>query len=403
MNGTSILIKYSNENRYKFQQYAEFLNFIGYMVSEYLKEDSDSEKLDKYTFDVELDLDFYDDTEIKDELNNWFQCSKTELQKLKDVFLRWNLFQASLTLQYFDTDDSFVATAGQLFKSASDELDEFYIKKKSYIDFGFEYYYARLYCKQKANLSCFLCKNALFYSTKELIKQCNIFNVLYPENEKIYVLMGMIYENSKLERVPAINAYAYAKELIGKKPYVSNVLYRIARICEGIDGFIELMNDAYENAYDIMPDYHNIYQIARQYMEMEIYGYAIEYFQECIDKIENRKEGYLSPLEQKYLFKANVNLTYISIRNCQYFEAIEYASTAFNIKKRIRQEKENPEGFNKFCYEIYQNNEIQDILNIINVELDIMDDSNLVKYFLIAYEKIGQLDIGKKILEQMLK
>lgn len=44
-NNTSVLIKYSNKNRYKFQWYAEFLKFIGYFVCEYLKEDRDSEEL----------------------------------------------------------------------------------------------------------------------------------------------------------------------------------------------------------------------------------------------------------------------------------------------------------------------------------------------------------------------
>ena len=52
-NNTSVLIKYSNKNRYKFQWYAEFLKFIGYFVCEYLKEDRDSEEL----LDATLDMD----------------------------------------------------------------------------------------------------------------------------------------------------------------------------------------------------------------------------------------------------------------------------------------------------------------------------------------------------------
>lgn len=56
-NNTSVLIRYSNANRYKFQWYAEFLRFIGYFVCEYLKEDNDSDELDEYIYDIEFDLD----------------------------------------------------------------------------------------------------------------------------------------------------------------------------------------------------------------------------------------------------------------------------------------------------------------------------------------------------------
>ena len=64
-NNTSVLIRYSNANRYKFQWYAEFLRFIGYFVCEYLKEDNDSYELDEYIYDIEFDLDNDEKTEIE--------------------------------------------------------------------------------------------------------------------------------------------------------------------------------------------------------------------------------------------------------------------------------------------------------------------------------------------------
>ena len=400
VNNTSVLIKYSNKNRYKFQQYAEFLRFIGYFVCEYLKEDDDSEKLDKYIFNFELDLDFDDDTEINNNINTWFDGSETELRELKDVFSKWNLFQASVTLQYFSTNASLATTAGNLFKSAADELDSFYCNNKSRINFEFEYYYAQLYCKQKTNSACFLSKKVLYYPIDELIEQCNNLHRLYPENENIYVLEGLIYENTTSNRINTVQAYIAAKENIGEEPYVSSVLYRMAKACEGEEGLRWLMNEAYENAYNIIPKYRNIYKVAWQYLEMEANCDAIEYFQECISKIENRQE-YMTPLEQKYLFMTNSHLAYLSISNNQFFEATKYAHDALNLKKRIIQEKTNPDGFNKFCYEIYQNNEVWNVINIINAELDIMAEDNINRYLALAYRRVGLYDMAEEYSDKL--
>lgn len=88
-NNTSVLIRYSNANRYKFQWYAEFLRFIGYFVCEYLKEDNDSYELDEYIYDIEFDLDNDEKTEIYDGILGVlgkFKGNEYELNYLKKVF-----------------------------------------------------------------------------------------------------------------------------------------------------------------------------------------------------------------------------------------------------------------------------------------------------------------------------
>ena len=105
-NNTSVLIRYSNANRYKFQWYAEFLRFIGYFVCEYLKEDNDSDELDEYIYDIEFDLDNDEKTEIYDGILREFKGNEYECNYLKNVFENYNLFQAAVTLQYFSINST---------------------------------------------------------------------------------------------------------------------------------------------------------------------------------------------------------------------------------------------------------------------------------------------------------
>lgn len=391
-NNTSVLIKYSNANKYKFQWYAEFLRFIGYFVCEYLKEDSDSDKLDEYTYDIELDLDNDKKTEVYITILSQFNGNAYELNYLKKVFEDYNLFQAAVTLQYFSINSTITYEAGKHFKEAVNELDALYEK---YSDI-YEFNYARLYCRQKANLACFLCKKPLYYTENELGSMCSQFADEFPGENNIYMLLGLIFENSSRNKMTAVNAFIEAKDMIGEEPYVSSILYKLGKACEGEENLRWLMNDAYENAYGIMPKYSNTYKIAQIYMEMEIYNEAIEFFEECLHKLENRS-NYMDPLEHEYLFKVNANLSYLSIRTNDYFSAVEYAGNAKKLKQRIKDSIDDKNGFNRFYYEVYGNTE-WNVKDVINIELNRMVEYNVDKYLGTAYQNMGLDDIATKIL-----
>lgn len=388
-NNTSVLIRYSNTNRYKFQWYAEFLRFIGYFVCEYLKEDSDSDKLDEYTYDIELDLDNDEKAEVYEIILGEFSGTAYELNCLKKVFEDYNLFQAAVTLQYFSINSTITYEAGKHFKDAVNELDA--------LDADiYEIKYTRLYCRQKANLACFLCKKSLYYNENELGSMCSQFANEFPDASNIYMLLGLIFENSSRNKMTAVNAFIEAKDMIGEEPYVSSVLYKIGKACEGEENLRWLMNDAYENAYNIMPKYSNTYKIARIYMEIEVYDEAINFFEECLHKLKNRAE-YMDPLEQEYLFKVNVHLAYLSIRNNDYFSAVEYAGNAKKLKQRIKNSIYDKDGLNRFYYEVYGNTE-WNVEEIINIELNRMAEDNIDQYLGTAYHNMGLDDIATKIL-----
>ncbi|WP_455720056.1 hypothetical protein [Agathobacter sp.] len=396
VNNTSVLLKYSNKNRYKFQWNAEFLRFLGYFVCECLKEDNDSKDLEKYEYSIELDLDEIDQIEIYNSILGLFSGKENEWIDLRNVFEKWNLFQAAVTLQYFSINSEITDRAGNYFKEAVADLNKRFAEHGSGADFRYEYCYARLYCMQKANWACYLCKKPLYYQEDELGSMCMEFSNEFPDNGNIYMLLGMIYENSSRNKMSAVNAFIESKNSIGMKPYVTSVLYKIGKACEGEENLRWLMNDAYENAYNIMPKYRNIYKVAQQYMNMNAITDAIEYFEECLCKLGNRAD-YMDPLEQEYLFKVNAHLSYLSIHNNDYFSAVEYAGAAKRIKQRIKEEIENQNGFDRLYYEIYSNIG-WNVEEIINLELNRMVESNVNQYLGTAYQKMGLDDIAKKIL-----
>lgn len=66
------------------------------------------------------------------------------------------------------------------------------------------------------------------------------------------MLLGMIYEISKGNKMDAIDAFTDAKNGIGDMPYVSSVLYRLGKVCEGSEVLRWLMNDSYLMSYKVL-------------------------------------------------------------------------------------------------------------------------------------------------------
>ena len=105
----------------------------------------------------------------------------------------------------------------------------------------------------------------------------------------------------------------------------------------------------------------------------------------------------MDPLEQEYLFKVNAHLSYLSIRNNDYFSAVEYAGNAKKLKQRIKDDIDDKDGFNRFYYEVYGNTE-WNVEEIINIELNRMAEDNVDQYLGTAYHNMGLDDIATKIL-----
>lgn len=409
MGNKSILLTYSNKNRIKFQKYAEFFRFIGVYVCENLLEDIEEavqlEMKDDFDAEYRFDDSNGSDLELRDLFLEFFEqeaLTAEEQDELIRVFCDYKLLQASMTLQYFNISDSIVSPAGRFFKGAAEALEAFFSKSGNYIESSYEIRYAVLYCKQKANLARDLAEGYLYYSIEELLDEALELQKDFPNHSNTWMLIGMICEISKGHRLQAINAFKEARDAVRNQPYVSSILYRIGKNCEDIEMLVHLKNDSYEEAYNRMPKYRNIYKVARQYMCMDEWDFAIKFFKECIHKIKLRGD-YLDPLEQEYYFKVNSHLAYIYVKKGEYMTAIEYANVALDFRDNVYAAMELPDGYNKMYFDVYEGVDTEEgwgtledwsPRSMILLEVKRMSSHNVYLYLAQAYQGLGIQDIA---------
>ncbi len=412
----SVLLTYTNVKRVKFKEYAEFFRLAGiYIYEDWINEGKHLNIKDKgIKFDKQYDMDEcvsldkslenFNDDDIK-----LLGDDPDYVNELIKIFKEYDLFRAATILQYFNMDKPFVEKAGDLFNQAAKQLEDYY--KQNYsngIKDTFAAYslrYAKLYCKQKANLSRFLTKKLLDYSVEDILTEGLKLAKDFPDCSNTWVLIGMICEISKEHKLDAIEAFKKVVDAEWGKPYVAGILYKIANNCEDLETLTRLKNDCYEAAYKTMPEYRNIYRVGLQCMNMEVWDRAVSYFLECIARIELRK-SYIDPLEQEYYFKAKGHLAFIYTKNRMYLKAIECAEDALNFKNAIYESMDNPEGVNKMYYEIYMHDKerkskeipdnIWDIKELISAELGRMSSKILYQRLATSYQNLGLEDIAEQ-------
>lgn len=403
----SVLLTYSNENRVLYQKYAEFFRLIGLYVGEKVRkhQNQEADTDDGIQFDMELDIDNKEFAEFEkwiSEIGNMYGNLENK-KEILNTYMHYGILQASMTLQYFCINNPVVKTAGELFANAAKQLEKYCNDHREQTEKNYFIRYAKLYCKQKANLAKFLTKDYLYYSVDELIEENLALQKDFPEYSNIWVLMGLICEISKEHKMECIEALKKARDAVGNKPYAVNILYRLGKNSEGIEIFRDLKYSSYENAYNIMPTYRNIYKIAQQYMKLEIWDLAIKYFKECLEKIKDDRKEYLDPLEQEYCFKVKAHLSFLYTQKEEYSQAIRYANEALDLKEEIYEQLNDHNGCNRIYYEIYTEERegeryvlIKDLnpKKLIELELNRMASKALYERLAISYQRLGMDDVA---------
>lgn len=385
----------------KYQEYAEFFRLIGVFVCENFRTE-EFDLIIEPQVDFEYDLDEDSGLDLEQEYVRLLNLDGAESDSdeiiasfVVEIFQKYHLFQASVTLQYFYFGTPIVNYAGIYFWHAAQELEDFLENHADIVKSDYQIRYAALYCKQKANLADSLLVDRLSYSIADLLKEANELLEDFPNCSNTWMLVGLICEISKEYKMNAIEAFKKAADAVRGKLYSASILYRLGKNCEGVEVLEFLKNDAYEQAYRLMPKYRNIYKVARQYMDMEIWDIAIEYFLECLEKIEWHGD-YLDPLEQEYYFKVCSHLAYIYNKKKDYMSAIGYAESALDLKNEIYDTMDEPEGYDKIYYEIYGrlNEEGWKPEEIICVELKRMASKNIYHHLAVAYQGLGFEDVA---------
>ena len=424
----SVLLIYSNDNRIKFQKYAELFRLVGIYVCEGAKEDcSGINNFEDYDVRYDLDEEKYDGSQkdLNERLMEVLEVNLSNFNQLVATFIKYNVLQASMTLQYFCIDTPVVEEAGVLFSEAASELSQYYESNKEITCWDYSIRYATLYCKQKANLAQYLTKGYLYYTVDELLEEALQLQHDFPECSNTWMLMGLVCEISKVHKLDAVEAFKRARDAVGNKPYVSSILYRLGKNCEEIESLRELMDDSYQTAYEVLPKYRNIYKVAKKYMLMDMWDLAARYFKKCIDKILLRGSGqngthylsnlkHLDPLEQEYFFKVNSHLAYISINRMEYEEAIRYAEIALDFRDAVYADRDLLVDYDRMYSEVYgggviRPNEMSQQLwkpeSFVRLEITRMGAKNLYKYLAIANDRLGRDDLAESywsVVKKML-
>ena len=390
-NKESVLLSYENKDRVAYQALAEFLRLLGFFVCEDVRYEADSEPEFEinvndydlcYMVDSTSPIDYVGITEYllaKD--MDWDMQRSICYEQLYSIYSRCNLLQASVTLQYYRIKHEEIKNAGDNFVQAADAL-ELLIKANPGVDGIEQIRYAKLYCKQKANLAYFLYGGPVAYYVNDLAAEGLALVKEYPWFANAWALLGFIYEISKDYAQDAVDAFQRAIDMVGEKPYISSLYYWLGRRCEDYDALIQSQYDAYQRAYKLMPKYRNIYKIARMYLVKADWNNALKYFEECLEKIE-KKGTYLDPLEQEYYFKVNVHISYIYLKLKDYYNAIIRANRALDYSKQIAK---RADGYVSFYQNIYG---VANANKYINITVSHMQPRQIWNYLAIAYQESG--------------
>lgn len=350
-NFTSILLRYKNKNRILYQTYAEFLRLAGIYVCEDIYEADEEDKWAEFDFSIRYEIP-EDEIEIGNGEERALKNLKNELSlvdgddvfgegsdlyicydDIRKIFVKNYLLTSSVTLQYFRMESKLVEEAGENFARAADEFVEL-IKKRADYQSNRHIRYAKLYCKQKANLAQYFCGNSVFYYVNNLAEEGLGIMKQFPDFSNAWVLLGLVYEISKDYGRDAIDAFQRAIALVNNQPYAANIYYWLGKRYEEYDSLYNMSDESYQAAYNVVPKYRNAYKVAVSYMQKGKWEQALLYFDKALQLLEI-KGDFKDPLEQEYYFKVNLHIGYIFLQKEEYDNTINSVDKALTLRKGL--------------------------------------------------------------------
>ena len=111
-------------------------------------------------------------------------------------------------LQFYRLKTGINKEAEEIFVTAYDEYRNVRFPENNSIAIK-HLFYAKLYCRQKANLAIFYqSEDKKGYDVDKLSEECEDLITYFPEFSNLYVLLGMICEkNYEYTKIKAMNAY----------------------------------------------------------------------------------------------------------------------------------------------------------------------------------------------------
>lgn len=417
------VLKYNNADRLTYQVCAEFLRLSGIWIWEQLTAIENS--ISEIDLENEPDIFVYDISELRNQIRKekylvydvtiqkniitglgmaWRDKGFIlEVNKILEVFLKYNLFTASLTLQYFRKENNYlVEKAGKYFEEAAKEFDEILKREKVKPK---HLWYAKLYCWQKANLAADLCDNQIPMFVDVLSDECDALLDQYKNFHNVHVLIGMVNDIVSDEVEKSINEYNMAANRMSRDngityPILASIYYWIGKRCEGYNTAVSIMKKAYDMAYKASKyKYRIIYKKAIMSIYDEQYEKAVRYFEECIECL-NKKNNYWDPLEQEYYFKTKIQIAYYRLIKFKEPEScIINLNDAFELYDKLEQGRKSDlkNVYTAIYWDIF--GEEKDAY--LDEELKRMNRNQAYIYYAKACEDLNEFDEAQKWWEKV--
>lgn len=373
-----VRLSYDNKDRVKFQIIAEFLRLAGIYVDEdcrTLSRFTDAANDDnEFTFYYEIepvqgDIKYWSINLQKDVLNEFLydygekigeeSALYEALDNLQPIFLKNELFKASLTLQYFKYDNQMTLKDGELFYKAANEIEKLLQSEGFYHNPNMRY--ARIYCFQKVNLSRTLCKKPIAKFVNFLADDCLELIKEFPDFSNVWVLLGLCYDIMQEKSWEVINAFKHALEKVGSLPFSSSIYYWLGKRYERLQIFEDEAEDAYKRAYGVAHKYRNIYKLGMARENRKDWEHAVKYYKECLEFLK-KKNYYWDLLEVEYFYKTSIRLGYLYIYKLeQYNLGIKILWKALEFRDGLKDSMGNIKAndYISLSYQIYGNNALQ--------------------------------------------
>lgn len=394
-----ISITYDSGSRIQYQSLAEFLQLIGVFVTGHMFCNKDD-----WTKESEPDLLNYTitDASSQESISDLLKEFKTFLIQqgtstesigewydiLSDLYQNNNLFQSCTTLRFYRAKSEDTKDAGRCFEDAADHITRL-MKDHPFLKDNPNMKYARLYCKQKANLAYFICEEPVAYYVDDLAKEALALVNISPYFSSAWFLLGLIYEISKDYTIDAIDAFHHTIKLIGNRSYASEAYYWLGRRYEQRDSLKNKSLSAYEKAYTLHPTYRNMYKLAKCYLAEGKLEDALRLFAECLRELEQRTP-YLDPLECEYLFNVKMHLCYLYLQRKDYSHVIGNAKDALNFRQKL---DDANAAYVQFYKELYGEERYR---TYISMTLHTMDQKKIFRYLTLAYQVCGMREMAEQ-------
>lgn len=265
------------------------------------------------------------------------------MQEILPIYLKCNVMQAAMLLQYYRRPLELHEISQGNFQKALKCIEN--LKDIDMQDAQCYFDYARIYCMQKVNLSCYYQEDGLLeYKVDRLAEECRALIEKEPGFSNAKVLLGMICEKSENYRHTATKAYWEAIHQEKKKCYASHIYYWIGILYESHIECGEDAKKAYDCAYEIKKKYRNIYKKAKMAAKDKDTVREVFYYKECMRELEKRKGLCMDPLEAEYYFKTGALACVVCTAYLkQYQDAVEIGEKVLEFYKEYFEKNINRE------------------------------------------------------------